>query len=148
MNLKEFIVEAKKNTYASGSGKISSSRNKSHDLEYLKDNFRYHDSYFGGRHFSGEEIVYDNDVPVWSMNYYGTLIKEDLPEGFIETLKEALVNVDESAPYRGPKKYTRGNYRFECTHVGDFDFFRGIESIFLNDVEVYRLYFHGGKVLE
>lgn len=48
-NIKEFLIEAKKQTYANGSvEKVSSSRYESKDYEYKKDNMIYHDTYFGG----------------------------------------------------------------------------------------------------
>ena len=39
----------------------------------------YHDTYFGGTNFMGEEVVYeDSDAPIWGMNYYGVTLDESL----------------------------------------------------------------------
>ncbi len=104
------------------------------------------DSYFGDKYFSGEEIVYYKELPIWSMNYYGKLLKEDLPAGFSEVLTEALLNVSEVKPFRGPEEYVRGKYKYRCSSEGNIKFFNGVESIFYENEEVYRLYFHGGII--
>jgi len=62
--LKKFLIEAKKETYANENVKQKkSSRLKSRDYEYKKDNMIYHDTFFGGTNFIGEEVVYiDNEI--------------------------------------------------------------------------------------
>ena len=57
--IEKFLIEAKKQTYANENApKIDSSRLNSKDYEYKKDNIIYHDTYFGGTNFIGEEVVY------------------------------------------------------------------------------------------
>lgn len=82
-NLGKFLVNAKRNTYAAQKGKVLSSRKFSKDLAFEENDYYYLDSYFGEKDFSGEEIVYFKQIPIWSMNYYGKMIKENIPEGFI-----------------------------------------------------------------
>jgi hypothetical protein len=146
MDLIDFLVAAKRNTYAAGKGAVIPSRAGAKDLEYTAGGFRYLDSYFGGKRFSGQEIVYKNGAPVWSMNYFGVLMPDQAPAGFSETLHEALLRVDRQAPFRGPDRYDNGSCRYECKHSGAIDFFQGTELIFHESSEVYRLFFHGGKV--
>jgi len=145
--LAAFLVEAKKNTYASGSGKAASSRKASHDLSYRSGDFAYLDSYFGGVAFGGEEAVYFKDDPVWTMNYYGKTLIPNVPQGFIETLKAALMQVQPAAPYRGPAELRNGQFLYTCTSNGGLDFFHGVEAISHAGKEIYRLYFHGGLVV-
>ena len=144
--LREFLVKAKRNTYAANKGKITSSRKGSKDLAFKENNFYYHDSYFGDNHFSGEEIVYSNDLPIWSMNYYGKMLSDTIPEGFDTTFHNALLQVSEERPYRGPEFYTYKNYRYECSVEGDLYLFRGVEKMIFESEEIYRLYFHGGSI--
>lgn len=50
-------------------------RMNSHDYRYEdKSGFCYLDSYFGGECFSGEEVVWLHDIPVWSL-FSVTLLK-------------------------------------------------------------------------
>ena len=58
-NIEDFLIEAKKQTYANSLvERIDSSRLNSKDYEYQKNNMLYHDTYFGGTKFIGEEVVY------------------------------------------------------------------------------------------
>lgn len=52
-----FLIEAKKNTYASGFGKADSSRPHSYDLEFNSGKYKYIDSYLGTHLFTGEEAI-------------------------------------------------------------------------------------------
>ena len=63
--LADFLSEANKNTYANKDApKVAPSRLESEDYHFEKGNLIYHDTYFGGRDFIGEEIVYKNQKPV------------------------------------------------------------------------------------
>lgn len=71
----EFLLVAKKNTYAAADNKLDSCRMNSHDYRYEdKSGFCYLDPYFGGECFSGEEVVWLHDIPVWSL-FSVTLLK-------------------------------------------------------------------------
>ena len=145
-SLPEFIVEAKHNTYASQSGKVPSPRLGAKDLAYEAGPFRYVDSYFGELDFSGQEVVYREGRPIWSMNYYGRMIRDDVPEGFIETLREALLEVSVERPYRGNLQYDRGPYSYTCRSHGTVGNFWGEEGISYKGEKVYHLHFHGGQI--
>ena len=59
IKIEDFLIEAKKQTYANETiEKAKSTRQNSKDYEYKKDNMVYHDTYFGGTNFIGEEVVY------------------------------------------------------------------------------------------
>ena len=67
--LKKFLVVAKRATYANGMAKkVESLRPGSHDYHFKQGEFIYHDTYFGGKKFIGEEVVYKNNKPIWAMN--------------------------------------------------------------------------------
>jgi hypothetical protein len=148
--LSAFLVEAKRNTYAAQRGRVPSSRPESHDFAYEKGKFRYLDSYVGEIRFSGEEIVWYDSKPVWSMNYYGRLLGPEPGPGFGDFLKRALLLVSKTKPFRGPDLYEEGEYRFVQTFEGGVETLSGIEDfsgreeILYRDVAVYRLWFHGG----
>lgn len=142
--LKEFLVEAKKNTYA-GDGQIAEpSRPGSKDLPYSKGEYYYLDSYLGSINFIGEEAVWYKENPIWGMNYYGNMLVEKIPEGFSKFLKGALLNIPQEDPYRGPKSYQFNEYRYGCEWEGNISSFCGEELIYLEDKLIYRLKFHGG----
>lgn len=141
-----FLIKAKKSTYAAGNNKTIPVRPGAVDFVYKEKDFTYVDSYFGSTCFSGQEVVYENDNSIWSMNYYGKTLSKHLPPGFSETLKEALMLVRESSPFRGPEQYKRGDYEYTCRYEGTVDHFSGEEEISHKGEKVYHLYFHGGSL--
>ncbi len=151
INLSEFLIEAKKQTYANENVKKQlSSRKGSHDYEYSNENMLYHDTYFGGTNFMGEEVVYEQgDTPIWGMNYYGVTLDETLSEEAVDkALRPALMQVgnDDIIPVRGPKEFINGEYRYTFNVSGSLDYFEGEESIYKEDKKVYVLKCHSGTI--
>ncbi len=151
--LYDFLIEAKKQTYANANiEKVQSSRSGSKDYEYKHDNMTYHDTYFGGTNFMGEEVVYiDDETPLWGMNYYGVTLDKGLTEEAVDkALRPALMLVGQDGilPVRGPKEYINGEYKYTFDVDGDLEYFTGTETIYKNDKPVYVLKCHGGKIIK
>lgn len=138
-----FLVKAKKATYANKTNKVNSSRKESHDYSYQENNYTYLDSFFGAENFSGQAIVYKDEKPCWSMNYYGRVVEENFNGDF---LKEALLQVDEELPFRGPLFYQKGEYLYLLRIQGKIDFFQGVEEIYYQTYKVYEGFIQGGIV--
>lgn len=151
MNLREFLIEAKKGTYANENvEKVESTRVGSKDYEYKSNNMVYHDTYFGGLCFIGEEVVYENDNPIWAMNYYGRTLDMNLSEEAMDkALRPALMQVgsDDIIPVRGPKEYANGEYKYTFEVTGDLNSFEGEENIYKGENKVYTLNCHGGRII-
>ena len=150
-DLYAFLIEAKKQTYANEKIKKSiSSRKGSYDYEYSNGNMIYHDTYFGGTNFMGEEVVYlANETPIWGMNYYGVTLDETLSEEVIDKiLRPALMKVgeDDIIPVRGPKEFINAEYKYTFEASGTIDYFDGVESIYKDNQKVYVLKCHGGTI--
>ncbi|NFO15668.1 helix-turn-helix transcriptional regulator [Clostridium botulinum] len=139
----QFLLKAKKETYAGHGKEIKASRIASHDLEYKDGEFYYYDSYIGGERFGGEEAVWIKNKPYWCMNYYGRVIGENFNGEF---LKDALLNVPYESPYRGPALYQNGEYTYHCKTEGSFEFYQGYEEIFYDGKKIYECIFNGGIV--
>lgn len=139
----QFLLRAKKATYAGKGPEIQASRPKSHDLDYSEGDLRYIDTYLGGEKFAGEEAMWRNGIPFWAMNYCGRVIAEGFSGDF---LKEALSHVPEDIPYRGPREYKKNDFLYKCTVQGEFEWFYGFEEIFLGKIKVYECMFHGGEI--
>ena len=54
----DFLIRAKRNTYAGKAPEVKSCRLASHDLNYEEGAYSYYDTYLGGECFSGEEAVW------------------------------------------------------------------------------------------
>ena len=133
--LYNFLIEAKKQTYANENvEKKAPSRKGSHDYEYRNGEMTYHDTYFGGTNFMGEEVVYiDSETPLWGMNYYGVTLDKSLTEEAVDkALRPALMLVGQDGilPVRGPKEYVNGEYKYTFEVDGDLEYFIGTETIY------------------
>jgi transcriptional regulator with XRE-family HTH domain len=138
-----FLCRAKKNGYAAHAPEQRPSRPASHDIHYRDGDFLYIDSYLGGEKFTGEEAVWYKDKPAWAMNFSGRILGQNFSGDF---LKEALSNVTEDLPFRGPLVYKNGDYSYHCSVSGGFEWFQGHEEIFCGGDRVYECCFHGGVV--
>lgn len=151
-DLYSFLVEAKRQTYANDNVKKSlSTRMGSYDYEYASHDMIYHDTYFGGTNFMGEEVVYlaCNNTPIWGMNYYGITLDKALSEETVDkALRPALMMVgkDDIIPVRGPREFVNGEYKYTFRVFGDLENFEGEEIISKNDNKVYVLKCHGGFI--
>jgi len=143
-NIAKFLVNAKRAIFAGKIEKMESTRPNSKDFQYIEGSLKYIDTYLGGANFAGEEALWRDDIPFWSMNYIGRLLSEN--PSIFEFLTEALLLVLEEYPYRGPLEYVNGDYSYRCSIDGDFHWFLGVEEIFYKNAKVYELVFHGGDV--
>ena len=110
----------------------------------------YHDTYFGGTNFIGEEVVYIDNQTYWAMNYYGVTLDESLGEEAMDNaLRPALMNVGKDKtiiPVRGPKEFINGEYKYLFEVTGDINCFAGVETIYKNGKKIYELKCNGGLI--
>ena len=148
MDLSEFLVKAKINTYASsGEGSEKRLEDGGRELVYEDGNLKYRDIYFGSDYFIGEEVVWLDGKVAWGMNYYGkTLSKFVSSEKIGAFLKEALKLVIKNRPFRGPDELVGGDFKYIDKSAGGIENFEGTEAIFYRGEKVYELKYHGGTV--
>lgn len=139
----EFLLRAKRATYAGKGSETTSSRTNSHDFCYAEGDLRYLDTYLGSERFSGEEAVWRGERPIWAMNYTGRVLANGFSGDF---LKEALLRGTPDYPYRGPLLYRSGEHTYHAWIHGGFEWFNGHEGTYFRDVKVYECAFHGGAV--
>jgi len=147
--LSDFLKKASKYTYASEQAeKAPSLRPKSKDYEYKDGSLTYHDTYFGGIKFIGEEIVYKDNEPVWGMNYNGFVVDPTITEAEIDKSLRGALKQDytDMIPVRGPKNYKIENYEYKNTVNGALECFEGREEVFKSNKLIYYAVFHGGLI--
>lgn len=151
-----FLIIAKKQTYAnSDSPKVNPSRLGSKDYEFSEEIegtlMSYHDTYFGGLNFIGEEVIYiGKNTPKWGMNYYGNTICESISEEVMDkVLRPALMMVGEDKkviPVRGPSKFKTDEYTYTFKTKGTIENFVGTEEIYKGEELIYCLQCQGGII--
>lgn len=147
--LVHFLVEAKRHTYASQGDEatVTPLLPGTHQLEYTSGPFLYRDIYTGSATFAGQEIVYFNGKPVWSMSYAGQVHDGLAPEqvkNVVALLHAALMHVTESEPYRGPTQDRLGSLLYANQVEGKLDNFYGSETIGSSSGTLYELRYGGG----
>src|SRR5262249_15603023 len=117
LELAEFLVEAKSNTYAAlgDEASVAAALDGSKQLEYRRGAYFSRDVYFGMFRFAGQETVYRNTQPIWTMVYSGGAVgevgDEEAKESF-DFLREALRLVGKDRPFRGPSVYQKGRFSY------------------------------------
>jgi hypothetical protein len=145
MELKEFLVRAKRATYANENAREKKIKGKGKLLMYSNRGLFYQDKYFGTNPFSGEEIIIKEGKVVWIMNYYGKTISKNSSKVY-KFLRKALRKVDEDKPFRGPANFKEDDFRYINRFEGKIDSFCGVEKISYKNRAVYFCYYHGGFV--
>lgn len=147
-SLCEFLVEAKKSTYASSDlANESAELDKSTSLFFQKWDWKYHDNYFWWEPYGGREVVFYNEQPVYIMTYYWSVIEEisDLKHVY-KFLQEALRLIPRGNPFRGPKEYKKDNMVYINNFVWEINNFSGEEKILEDGKEIYSARYMGGFV--
>lgn len=151
MELKEFLVLAKRHTYAAGvKPEILPDGGKRFRFE--AEDLVYQDTYYGYSPFAGQEIVFrkfpnNRQTAVWHMNYSGACLDEDVHmiTAIFLFLKSALVNTTESRLFRGPTIFENEAFCYRSEFMShSLDFFSGKEDIFLAGELAYTGSFSGG----
>ena len=145
--LLEFIANAHRNTYAAPAEirlkhKCETPILPGHkDYCYTEGDFKYYDSYTGETWAPGKEEVSFKEVPIWCMSYQGQhncKYGEDFfQEQVFPFLKKALMNFDKKMPFRGPKEFSEGEFKYIFEMEGDYSYFKGQERIFYNGESIF-----------
>lgn len=153
IQLAKFLVKAKTRTYAGESKEIPPQRSGFTELELEEGNFEYRDSYSGFFQAPGQEVVRYKGKPIWAMAYSGGMEKEyhgdvDFAIKTFSFLKQALLLVEESKPFRGPDNLKEGDYEYINKIEGDIINFRGQEEILYKGEKVFTQNYIGGLIIQ
>ena len=146
--LEAFIVAAKQRTYVGDGTGSEPLRPGSHDLEHSGGDFAYHDCYFGGSDFVGEEVVYWRGRPVWAENYFGHILDDSLisAERAGQVIKSSLTKMYAEGRFLGGFEAADDDCTYHDTSDGDFTWFQGREWIERGGQSAYELFYHGGLI--
>ena len=100
-DFREFLVRAKRNTFASGKNP-KEGLDGSRLFPYEEGNLSYIDNYWGELIFFGHEVVREDGIEIWGMNYHGRVEAPELNDRITALLKKSLTQVPLEFPFRGP----------------------------------------------
>jgi hypothetical protein len=146
--LNSVIVRAKAATYVGDGKHATPSRLGSHDLCFTDSEWTYHDSYFGGTDFIGEEVVHFSEKPVWAMNYFGRILRDDLLTAAQagQMIKASLSRMYKEGRFLGGFEHTEADLTYVDTSEGSPESFHGREIIRRGQEITYELLYHGGLI--
>jgi hypothetical protein len=148
--LADFIVEANKNAWAAGTGKVQTRLKDGKSLSYARGDWELEDDYTGYFSAPGMTRVLYKGRTTWSMAYFGpgqTTGQEALVKPTFSFLKEALMLVAPEMPFRGPSEYKNGEWRYTFRlSRGDITDFLGNESVYNKDTLMFAQTIGGGLV--
>lgn len=144
--LTDFLLKARTQTYAAGTGKVESLIPGTEQFEYQESEFSYRDIYNVGKgKFVGLETIYFDEKPVWSMAYYGNFGKLSEEETDL-TLRKALMDKWDEVRIWNTVEYSVGEYEYLNEGMGTIEELQGTEKISKNGEEVYSFIYAGGTV--
>jgi len=151
--LAEFLVEAKRRTYAGADDATTISALAlpgSKQLEHRIGRYFYRDIYFGMSFFAGQETVSLDDQVIWSLCYAGgthqAIAKRDEITSTYAFLRKALLEVTPNFPFRGPASMKSDDFEYENIVSDDIFRFSGVEYIRRQGTELYKLNYVGGCI--
>jgi len=154
--LTNFIVKAKKNTYA-GMGEEKRLPDGSKLLVFQEGNFYYEDNYGGSYQAPGRELVKwqrEDGQRIWQMSYSGGMPSEFwgnkiLKDKTFTFLREVLMLINFDYPFRGPLRHENEDFAYTTEVKGNIQKFSGIEWIRSKELEriMFSQDFIGGLVI-
>lgn len=146
-----FLVHSAKSGYASRSNQSMKEANGSESIFVDAGDWQSHDNWFGGDSFCGRTVVTYQEVPVWIMNYQGSLrqgVNKAYGSSVFDFLRRALNKLPADAPFRGPRDYREDRWHYESRTNGDHVKFEGFETITVHDDPAcYIGHYHGCLLL-
>lgn len=147
-DLKQFILEANQGGFAAGDEKT---REKQDDgattIKYERGEWKMVDNYVGGEPYAGMTKIFFQDKVVWSMVYYGLV--DNKVDGFKEVygfLMKSLLKMPSDYPFRGPREFIEGEWKYTNKWEGEIEQFNGEEKIYLNNEMIFWTKYIGGVV--
>src|SRR5512141_438585 len=146
--LNAFIVRAKAASYVGNGEHVTPCRLEAHDLRFTDGEWSYHDSYFGGTDFIGGEVVYFAEKPVWAMNYYGRILRDDILTAAEagQMIKVSLSRMYKEDRFLGGFEHMENDLTYVDSSEGNVDSFHGREFIRRGQETAYELDYHGGLI--
>lgn len=146
--LLQFLIYCGKEGYATLSDdSMRKETDESTSIILERGAWKFHDNYFGGEPYGGREVVFFENKPVWMMVYYGQVNDEVTDLKPVYTfLRKALSHIPDEAPFRGPREFTEGDWKYENNWTGDVTSFSGEEAIYTSETKIYFAKYVGGLV--
>ncbi len=145
--LRQFLIDSNQAGYAGGEEKKwIREKDGSTTIPFEKGSWKSHDNFFGGEPYGGRTVVFYENKPVWIMVYYGWVVEGVEANAVYKVLRNALQQIPEDYPFRGPKEYREGEVVYTNLWDGELSRFFGEEKISDGKRLLYQASYLGGLV--
>jgi hypothetical protein len=148
-DLRRFLLDSNLSGYASGKAKNwVKNPDGSTTITFSKGDWRSEDHFYGGEPYGGRTIVFYQNKPVWIMVYYGRVERSADPNRVYSILRQALLKMPSSHPFRGPSLFTQDGLTYTNSWEGSLKDFSGQEQIAASGspLRLYQAKYLGGLV--
>ena len=133
--------------YADESVKYEDNTKGGKILTRTEATWKYEDEFYGGEPYSGNETLWLNGNDVFRCVYWGKVAEGINFSDIYAFLRKALKEgPNGKCVHRGPESFKEENLEYTNECEGSIEEFVQIERIFLDNKEVYKAYFIGGRV--
>lgn len=141
----KFLTSVRTKTYASGEEAEIIDGFKTYSIK--KGDLEYRDAYTDQeRFFQGQETIFKNEKPIWSMSYRGAA-EEGADTGKVFSyLQKVLKEHSDVVRLPGDKEFKDGVWRYEDHCDGTIGEFHGFEEIYQNDKLAHWMKYFGGEI--
>lgn len=144
-NILKFLIKARQSTYASG---MKPTIINSANTYVIKDNdLEYRDIYFDQRqYFQGQEVIFQNDNPIWSMSYRGAATKDAEPDEVFDVLQRFIKEYADKVRFGEDFEKEENEFKYICRGEGSLDEFKGREEVYQNNKLAHWMEYFGGEI--
>lgn len=146
LSLKEFLLVVARNGYGNPQTEITKADDGASIITCRTGDWQLVDTFYGGHPYSGQEIAYRQNQPVWAMQYRGWVTAGTDWAPIYDFLKTALLTAPADHPWRGPKTLRQKDLVYSNRWQGTIDNFDGQEAISQNGRQVYHGLYFGGLI--
>ena len=141
----DFIIKSRQSTYAAG---VAPEVIDGANVYIIKNNkLEYRDIYFvGDQYFQGQEILFSDSKPIWSMSYRGAAVEGTDTEKVFKVLQGFIKKFASVVRFNENFEMLEAEFNYKCMASGDLDEFEGREEIYQNKKLVHYMDYFGGII--
>ncbi len=142
---KFFLCRSRARTYASGKEAKIVNGFKVYSIK--QGNLEYRDTYTDQhRFFQGQETIFHNGKPIWSMSYRGAAEEGTDAKEVFGYLQKILKEYSDRVRLPGNHKFIDGDWKYQNNCKGTSEEFSGLEKIYLNAKLAHWMKYFGGEI--
>lgn len=144
-NTLQFLIKSRQRTYASG---MKAEVVNAAKIYVIKEgDLEYRDSYYD-QHliFQGQEILLQNNIPIWSTSYRGAAIEGSNPSEVFAVLQKFIKEYADKVRFGEIVEKPEGDYNYICKGDGELNEFTGREEVLQNNKLVHWMEYFGGEI--